>query len=337
MLPPAPPLDERTGLDARSLPEELLRGDEPLVLRGLVADWPAVAAARAGDAEISRYLLRFYRGEPVRANIGPPEIGGRFFYNDDLSGFNFGIANERLDNLLTALAKSRDDARAPAIYMGATAVDRWLPGFRAENPLDLGARQPLVSAWLGNRSRVSAHQDVTDNIACVVAGRRRFTLFPPSQLQNLYVGPLDYTPAGQAVSLVDLHSPDLQRFPRFEEAWKHARVAELGPGDAIFIPTLWWHHVEALSDFNLLVNFWWRGAPSHLESPMSALMLAMLALRDLPQAQRREWQEIFRHYVFEADDGTSAHIPEKARRVLAPLTEAGARELRAQLLQRLGR
>jgi len=337
MLPPAAPLGERTGLDARSLPEELLRSDEPLVLRGLVADWPAVAAARAGDAQVSRYLLRFYQGEPVRANIGPPEIGGRFFYNEDLSGFNFGIANDRLDNLLTALAKHRGDARAPAIYMGATAVDRWLPGFRAENTLGLGARQPLVSAWLGNRSRVSAHQDVTDNIACVVAGRRRFTLFPPSQLSNLYVGPLDYTPAGQAISLVDLHAPDLQRFPRFEEAWKHAASAELEPGDAIFIPSLWWHHVEALADFNLLVNFWWRGAPAHMESPMSALMLAMLALRDLPEAQRREWQEIFRHYVFEADESTAAHIPEQARRVLAPLSEAGARELRAQLLQRLGR
>ena len=337
MLPPAAPLAERTGLHLRALPEELLRSDEPVVLRGLVSEWPAVAAAREGDDAISRYLLRFYRGEPVRANVGPPEIEGRFFYNEDLSGFNFRIASERLDNLLTALAKHRDDARAPAIYIGATAVDRWLPGFREENPLGLGARQPLVSAWLGNRSRVSAHQDVTDNIACVVAGRRRFTLFPPSQLANLYIGPLDYTPAGQAISLVDLHAPDLARFPRFEQAWQHARTAELEPGDAIFIPSLWWHHVEALSAFNLLVNFWWRTAAPHMESPMSALMLAMLALRDLPEAQRREWQEIFRHYVFEADAQTAAHIPERARRVLAPLDEAGSRELRAQLLQRLGR
>ena len=337
MLPPAAPIAERAGLDPAQLPEELLRADAPCVLRGLVRDWPAVAAAREGDDAIGRYLLRFYRGEPVRAYVGAPEMRGRFFYDEELRGFNFRIASERLDNVLSAIASHRADAAPPAIYVGATAVDRWLPGFRAENSLGLGDRQPLVSAWLGNRSRVSAHQDVTDNIACVVAGRRRFTLFPPSQLANLYIGPLDYTPAGQAISLVDLHAPDLQRFPRFAEAWRHAQVAELEPGDAIFIPSLWWHHVEALSAFNLLVNFWWRGAPAHLESPMNALMLAMLSLRDLPPAQRREWQEIFRHYVFEADEATSAHIPVDAQRVLAPLDPASARELRAQLLQRLGR
>jgi hypothetical protein len=337
MLPPAAPIAERTGLDPAELPEELLRSGQPCVLRGLVRDWPAVAAARAGDDAVARYLLGFYRGEPVRAYVGAPEMQGRFFYDADLAGFNFRIASERLDNVLTALARHRDDAAPPAIYVGATAVDRWLPGFREHNTLGLGARQALVSAWLGNRSRVSAHQDVTDNIACVVAGRRRFTLFPPSQLSNLYIGPLDYTPAGQAISLVDLHAPDVQRFPRFAQAWRHAQAAELEPGDAIFIPSLWWHHVEALCAFNLLVNFWWRAAPAHLESPMNALLLALLSLRDLPEAQRREWQEIFRHYVFEADSETSAHIPESARRVLAPLDERSARELRAQLLQRLGR
>src|SRR5436190_3776877 len=106
MLPPAAPIAEPSGIDPRALPEELLRGSEPAVLRGLVADWPAVAAARAGDEAISRYLLRFYTGEPVRALIAPPESGGRYFYNDDFSGFNFGIAVDRLDNLLTALAKT---------------------------------------------------------------------------------------------------------------------------------------------------------------------------------------------------------------------------------------
>jgi len=330
MLPPASPIAELSGIEARALPDELLCGTEPVVLRGLVADWPAVAAARESDEAISRYLLRFYTGEPIRALIAAPETGGRFFYNEDLSGFNFGIASDRLDNVLTALAKNRQLANPQAIYMGATAVDRWLPGFRAENPLALGARQPLVSAWLGSPSRVSAHQDVTDNIACVVAGRRRFTLFPPSQLSNLYIGPLDFTPAGQPVSLVDLHAPDLARFPRFAQAWQHARVAELAAGDAIFIPSLWWHHIEALAPLNLLVNFWWHG-PGYNESPLNAQLLAMLSIRDLPPAQRREWQEIFRHYVFEADESAGAHIPGTARRQPDKLDEKRVREFPAHL------
>lgn len=171
----------------------------------------------------------------------------------------------------------------------------------------------------------------------MVAGRRRFTLFPPQQLANLYIGPLDLTPAGQPVSLVDIAAPDLQRFPRYAQALEHALVAELEPGDALFIPSMWWHHVQALTPFNVLVNFWWRQSPAYMDSPMNALMLALLTMRDLPAEQRAIWQDVFDHYVFDADADTAAHMPESARGVLAPMDEARARSLRARLLQRLNR
>ena len=61
-------------------------------------------------------------------------------------------------------------------------------------------------------------------------------LFPPDQFRNLYLGPIDNTPAGRAVSMVDFHAPDFNAYPRFREALRHALVAELAPGDAIFIP-----------------------------------------------------------------------------------------------------
>jgi len=103
-----------------------------------------------------------------------------------------------------------------------------------------------VSFWLGNKTRISAHYDYPDNIACVVAGTRRFTLFPPEQIGNLYVGPVDKTPSGQAISLVDFSNPDLERFPNFELAMQAGYQAVCEPGDAIYIPSLWWHHVESL-------------------------------------------------------------------------------------------
>lgn len=328
---------EVEGIDPASLPDDVLAATEPVLLRGLVRDWPLVRAGLASPAEAARHLRGFYTGEPVVAMVGPPEIGGRFFYDEAMTGFNFRRVQARLDELLGEMLRFAGEPRPPAVYVGATAVDAWLPGFRAANPMGLDAQQPLASVWIGNRSRVSAHYDVPDNLACVAVGHRRFTLFPPEQLANLYVGPIDLSPAGQAISLVDLHAPDRVRFPRFAEAARHARVAELGPGDALFLPSLWWHHVEALDDFNVLVNYWWRGAAARYESPTSALMLAMMSLRDLPEAQRRGWQEIFRHYVFEAGEDTVAHVPEAARRVLAPLDDAALQSLRAQLLSRLGR
>jgi hypothetical protein len=331
------PIREQTGPMADALSDESLRGTRPWVRRDLVAHWPMVQAARRSTADAMTYLKSTWGGEVVGMLLAPPQTNGRFFYNDALTGMNFTREKAPLDVVLDALAQMAGSAEAPALYVGSTTVDTCLPGFRGANDLPLGDRDPLVSVWLGNRSRIAAHFDLPDNLACVVAGRRRFTLFPPEQLANLYVGPLDVTPAGQAVSLVDITQPDFARFPRYAQALAHAQVVELEPGDAVFIPSMWWHHVESLTPFNVLVNYWWRQSPAWMDSPMGALMAALLTMRDLPPAQREIWRGVFDHYVFRADEATAAHIPPHARSALAPLTESGARHLRQALLNRFKR
>ena len=334
---PSSNVKELSGIDPQALPDEVLRSTQPLVLRGLVADWPAVRVGLESPQASAGYLRRFYRDATVNAMLGTPDIGGRFFYVEDLSALNFRHVRAKLDTILDEIGFHLDAENAPAIYVGSTSVETCLPGFRDENDLGFGDRDPLVSVWIGNRTRIAAHYDLPDNIACVVAGHRRFTLFPPQELGNLYVGPLDLTPAGQAISLVDFDRPDLQRFPRFAQAMAAARVVDLGPGDALFIPSLWWHQVEALDPFNLLVNYWWRDTPAHMDSPINALMHAMLSVRDLPPAQRRAWAGMFDHYVFGAGEQTTDHIPPHARGVLTPLKPDAARMLRARLLRKLNR
>lgn len=336
MLAIADSVREVSGVDPNALPDDILEAAQPVVLRGLVAKWGAVRAGMQSADAARAYLRRFYRDATVNAMLGPPSIEGRFFYNDDLTGFNFRTARMRLDTVLDEIARHERVEQPPAIYVGSTTIDTCLPGFRAENDLALSERQPLASIWLGNRSRIAAHFDLPDNLGCVVCGRRRFTLFPPEQLANLYVGPLDPTPAGQAVSLVDFARPDLHRFPRFADAVRSAQIAELGPGDALFIPSMWWHHIEALEGFNVLVNYWWRRSPRWMDTPMNALLLAIMTVRDLPPAQREAWRRHFEHYVFGAGDSVS-HIPPHARRSLSPLDADMARELRARLLQNLNR
>jgi hypothetical protein len=316
------------------VPAEVLRSTEPVLLPGIAGDWPLVQAARRSDAAFCDYLRGFGADTPLYLWRGGPEIDGRFFYNDDLSGFNFRAQVQPFGRFLDELAGGTQDA----LYMGSTEVDRSLPGLRQRNDLSaLADLQPLTSIWLGNRMRVAAHFDLPDNIACVVAGRRRFTLFPPDQLPNLYIGPLDVTPAGQPVSLVDPAHPDLERFPRYAEALRHARVFELEPGDGLFIPSQWWHAVEALAPVNGLVNFWWRQSPGFMDTPLNTLMYALLTLRDLPANQRDAWRVLFDHYVFDADEQTAAHIPAPARGILAPFNDDTARALRSQLLNRLKR
>jgi len=355
MLPKAKPIREldAAGWHALPLPQRevqlnaLVAAQQPVVLRGYVAHWPLAMAARHSGQSASDYLRRHHspvRGTP-RARVGAlmamPEMQGRFFYNEQFNGFNFSPEWMTFDTLLDSLAQlhqiEQHGQPVPAMYVGSTTIATILPALNAEHDLPLGERDALASIWIGNRTRIAAHHDVPDNLACVAVGRRRFTLFPPEQLSNLYIGPVDFTPAGQAISLVDVQAPDLQAYPRFADAMAHAQAAELQAGDAIFIPSMWWHAIDALESFNVLINYWWRDTPEYMDSPMNALMLAMLTMRELPPAQRKAWQEMFRHYVFEADDSTAAHIPAAARHALAPLDTNAARMLRAHLLKKLNR
>lgn len=324
--------------DPEALPEALLTADRPYVIRGAFAHWPVVQAARQSGEALARYLMGLYNGVHVGLFQLPPEARGRAFYADvGLSRFNFRRHIATLDQVLTGLLGLAGTAEPPALYVGSTTVEAVLPGFMAANRLGLGARDSLASLWLGNRSRVAAHYDLPDNLAIAAAGRRRFTLFAPGQIHNLYMGPLDPTPAGQPISLVDFAAPDFERFPRFAQALQAGEVAELDPGDAIFIPSMWFHHVEVLEPINLLINAWWRQTPEYMDSPVSALHLALMTLRKLPEKERRIWQQHFQHFVFDADASTWAHIPPAARGLLDGADDTTSRQARAQLLSQLKR
>jgi len=333
---PAPIREFDTG-DAELIRREVLMSGEPAVLRGLVSDWPAVAAARRSPGDLIAYLRQLDSGAPVDAIMTAPEIEGRIFYRDALNGFNF--VRNRLP--LTAIAEQAlryaGHARAPAVAVQSAPLGQCLPGFAAANPLPLAHPSAQPRIWLGNAVTTPTHLDEWFNVGCVVLGRRRFTLFPPAQIANLYVGPLDYAPTGAPMSLVQLHAPDFARFPRFRAALAQARSAELGPGDAMFIPPLWWHNVESLDALNVLVNYWWHasGAPLGSVSGYDSLLHAILNIRQLPEPARAGWRALFEHYVFGPQEAVTAHIPEPRRGVLGQLAPADAERLQAQLAQRL--
>ena len=328
---------EIEGCRPDSLSDDILYSKEPLVLRGLTAGWPMVAAAKQSSAELTAYILQFDSGQPLTAYTGGPDIDGRIFYNDDLTGFNFDRLRLPLAEVFEKLHQYSSEAQPPVLYVGSTMVDSWLPELRRDKDLILDGYDPLVSIWIGNRSRIAAHYDFPTNIACSVAGRRRFTLFPPEQLENLYVGPIDFTPAGQSISLVDFANPDYAAHPKFREALKAAQVIELEPGDAILIPSMWWHHVESLEALNVLVNYWWRNTPAYMGTPINVLQHALMGIRDLPVEQREAWREIFDYYVFNAEAENFEHIPEPVRGVLNRLDEATARQIHSLLLNKFKR
>jgi hypothetical protein len=321
---PAPIAEKRGPVDAPAF-EEIRRAREPVVLRGLVASWPVVRAA-----DILAYLNSCGATRPVGPIAAPPSERGRFFYNEAVTGLNFGSARMPLSEFLAQLAAAAALEEPPGLALQSEIISDLLPKFAAENVLSL---LPNVNAriWIGNRIRVAAHYDLMENVACNVAGRRRFTLFPPDQIGNLYPGPFEITPAGTPVSMVDAAAPDLEKYPRFAQAWAHARQATLEPGDALYIPYCWWHAVDSLEPVSALVNYWWSDAPHGVAGAYDALLHAMLAYRHLPAHQRDVWRKLIDYYVFESDGDPGAHLPPHARGVLGPGTPQLFARMRAML------
>jgi hypothetical protein len=141
-------------------------------------------------------------------------------------------------------------------------------------------------------------------------------LFPPEEVASLYIGPIDNPPP---LSIVDVEAPDLERFPRFAQALRTAQVAELSPGDALFIPRHWWHHVTSLDSYNAMVNYWWGAHSPGLENPYDCFLSALLALKDLPQSERIYWQAMFNAYVFQTEGNVVEHIPAELRGALGTM------------------
>lgn len=322
--------------------ERLIDDQTPMIFKGLAADLPLVRAGLISAGAAMDHLRPFYSGKPLFVFKGDPAIKGRFGYTAEVDGFNYAHENMSLDRLFALLTEYRDDAEAPSIYCGSTDIDTFLPGLLPGDGLamtgEMFTQNPVLkSIWMGSRTTACAHFDISHNIAVCMAGHRRFTLFPPEQIHNLYPGPLEPTPGGQVISLVDFTDPDFETYPRFREALDAAQVAELEPGDVLFYPSMWWHQVEALDAFNILINYWWNTTPAFVDTPMNTLLHGLLSLRSRPAAEKAAWREVFDYYLFGPQSAAAGHIPAAAQGPLGPLDLMQARRLRANLLNRLNR
>lgn len=89
---------------------------------------------------------------------------------------------------------------------------------------------------------------VMDNILIQAVGKKRITLFSPRDALSLYLN-------GDKSEVVDIDSPDLQAFPKFQNVVKYECI--LNPGDGIFIPAMWFHNIVTL-DFSVGINVFYK-------------------------------------------------------------------------------
>lgn len=146
----------------------------------------------------------------------------------------------------------------------------------------LGKRPDAVNLWIGDeRSHTTFHRDHYENVYCVVRGVKVFHLLPPCDGRVL--GYADAPAARFEQKLVAGENRfvlALER-PRRTVAWAsatpaslHARaktthprdavvpiVVEVKAGEALYLPAMWYHHVEQRRDESgqpaVAVNYWY--------------------------------------------------------------------------------
>uniref|UniRef100_A0A2P2I6F5 Hypoxia-inducible factor 1-alpha inhibitor n=2 Tax=Hirondellea gigas TaxID=1518452 RepID=A0A2P2I6F5_9CRUS len=118
----------------------------------------------------------------------------------------------------------------------------------------------LLVAMAGNVTPV--HYDEQQNLFCQLVGHKRCILFSPDHHDRLYPHPV-YHPHDRQ-SQADIFKPDFDKFPGLRQI--SAQSAVLGPGDVLYIPIYWWHHISSLHNhpYTVSINFWYKGASTDM-------------------------------------------------------------------------
>jgi cupin-like protein len=122
-----------------------------------------------------------------------------------------------------------------------------------------------TSTWISSEGCVTPlHYDLPNTLLCQVRGAKRVHLFDPAQFDNLYLrnGRFPGFDNFERQSQVDIHHPDLAVFPKFRDA--AALECTLSAGEALFIPSNWFHEVETLEP-SISVGFTFAGGTTTSE------------------------------------------------------------------------
>lgn len=220
----------------------------PVVLERAVSHWEATR--------------KWSSKEYLRTTLGdrtvPIELGGS--YMDDKWSQQLMTVGEFMDKYFdegTDNTEEADTHRDKSVgYLAQHELFEQCPELKldVEEPMycALGTGTPCaVNAWFGPANTISpAHTDPHHNLLCQVVGVKRVRLFSPEQTPRMYPhdGKMSNT------SQVDVINPDHDKFPLFTDA-KFVE-ATLSPGDALYIPPGWWHHVVAKTT-SFSVSYWW--------------------------------------------------------------------------------
>lgn len=263
---------ERVGtIGAREFHERFVVPETPVILTRLIEDWPALQRWTP-----SYFQERFghVQLEAERLEKGVP--GENESYLESMVTESMTIAQ------YIELADRSNDG---SIYAAQQPLRTLLPdAVKDIRPIPYVSRLLCRAAgttellWIGSRGCASGlHFDKAHNFNIQLHGKKRWVIFPREQQPLLY---LPSTLRKNHFSPIDFDKPDYERFPRYRQATPIE--FEMGPGETLFLPVGWVHHVRTL-EFSIGLNLWWltwrqaaRWAPGFLRSKVAAAWASAL-------------------------------------------------------------
>ena len=196
-----------------------------------------------------------------------------------------------------------DDAQPPMYYVASLLVDGRLPGFReAQRSRLRRARRQRATEHLDRQPR---HRVLP--LRC--AEQHRLLRRRPAPFHPVSAGADRQPVSGAAGTDARRAGGERGRFRQLPTSnairvsAKRSRAGQsavLEPGDAIFIPSMWWHHVQGLERSTCWSITGGAARPRYIPTPMHALYHALWTIRDRPEREKQAWREVFDYYVFGA-------------------------------------
>jgi hypothetical protein len=318
----------------------IVPASEPVIFEGALDQWSLLSPPLSSDALLEKLAAACGKREIVVARAARKNAGLFSYADGKAHGQNFTEQRQNFDAFLDDVKRHTADVDGPALYMRSLLLNHWLPELLPEFELPMLGDQTLWGGsgrmWIGTGGhRVALHYDRDDNLLCMVSGRKRFMLYPPSALSNVYIGGFGLEPGSVATAVVDPLAPDRKRFPRFADSERDVVVAEIAAGDVLYLPAHWWHHVESFG-LNVAVTFWWcRTTMEQRLASEAAFVHGLLSLRPLPAHLRSFYRSLFDYFVFETHGAPYAHVAESEQGWAGAPTPERDRELRKKLGQML--
>ena len=247
-------------IDAESFSSQY-RNRLPVVLKGSVAHWPAVRLPW-GDRETIAHTLGgaekeirvqtskdgmhfpavYRRGPDTEASTIGAALGSTIFSGGETSGCH----HRRIYCKLSVPA-------------ALSAVTGGLPAAFGPQPTAGANTAGETTFWMGSGGVITPlHFDHCHTVIAQIHGWKRVLMVSPEDSAHVY--PFSVADGATRVSRIALDAwnacdPDQRRrFPEVAKATQYEVILE--PGDVIYIPPAWWHHVEALEgNVSLLLPF----------------------------------------------------------------------------------